>query len=57
MYHNLLIWIRDLYNANKTIYEKMVNNVNDALIDLRNALKKSSENVTPDKDFDKQQKG
>ena len=35
----------------------MVNNVNDALIDLRNALKKSSKNVTPDKDFDKQQKG
>ena len=39
-YQNTPFLVKDLYNVNRTIDEKVVNNVNDSLIDLRNAVNK-----------------
>ena len=60
--------LKDLFNADKSKNDKIVNHVNDALIDLRNAVnrKEIPKNENPDKDadiveeilnFNKQQKG
>ena len=60
--------LRDLYNSSRSINEKIVNRVNNALIDLSNAVNRTeiSENENPDKivdiveeilKFNKQQKG
>ena len=37
-YQNPKCFLKDLYNANKTKNEKLVNNANDALIDLRHSV-------------------
>ena len=66
-YQNPSILIKDIYNANQTRNEQIVNQVNDALIDLRNTVKKKKipENENPLEvikiverilDFSKQQK-
>ena len=39
-YQNPSFLIKDIYNANQTRNEQIVNQVNDALIDLRNTVKK-----------------
>ena len=46
--------LKDWYNANKTKIEKLVNNANDVLIDLRHSVnrKEMPENENPDKVFD-----
>ena len=53
-YQNPKFFLKDLYNANKTKIEKLVNNANDALIDLRHLVnrKEMPENENPDKVFD-----
>ena len=50
IYQNVSLLVKDLYNANKIIDEKVVSNVSDALIDLRKAVnKKIAENENLDK--------
>lgn len=46
--------LRDLYNSSRSINEKIVNRVNNALIDLSNAVNRTeiSENENPDKIVD-----
>lgn len=46
--------LRDLYNSSRSINEKIVNCVNNALIDLSNAVNRTeiSENENPDKIVD-----
>lgn len=46
--------LRDLYNSSRSINEKIVNRVNNALIDLSNAVNRTeiSENGNPDKIVD-----
>ena len=42
IYQNVSLLVKDLYNANKIIDEKVVSNVSDALIDLRKAVNKKN---------------
>ena len=46
--------LRDLYNSSRSINEKIVNRVNNVLIDLSNAVNRTeiSENENPDKIVD-----
>ena len=46
--------LRDLYNSSRSINEKIVNRVDNALIDLSNAVNRTeiSENENPDKIVD-----
>ena len=64
-YENPSFLVRDLISATQNKNEKLVNNINNGLIDLRNEIK-NRENENPEKvadilenilDFNKQQKG
>ena len=67
-YQNPLFLVKDLISAEQDRNEKLVNNINDRLIDLRNSVnrKEIPENKNPEKEvkiveiilaFNKQQKG
>ena len=67
-YQNLSFVAKDLYSVSKNINKQIVNQVNDYLIDFRNAVnnRKTPENENPNKvidiiekilDFNKQQEG
>ena len=53
-HQNPTFLLKDLHKANKSKDEKIVNHVNDALIDLRNTVnrKELPENKNPDKVID-----
>ena len=51
-YQNPLFLVRDLISAEQDKNEKLVNNINDGLIDLRNSVnrKEIPENKNPEKE-------